>query len=125
MEYIAYKGEYYTIEWYFDRKGQSIALDYYNSLDMDDRIKVIRLFKLIGNCGKIFNKTKFMNEGDKIYAFKPQPNRFLCFFFEGNKIIITNGFKKKQQKLPMKEKTKAIKIYHDYLIRIKKGVYYE
>jgi len=30
--------------------------------------------------GKIFDITKFRNEGDGIYAFKPQPDRFLSFF---------------------------------------------
>ena len=46
--------------------------------------------------GKILNITKFRHEGDGIYAFKPKPDRFLCFFYAGKKIIITNVFKKKK-----------------------------
>ncbi len=53
------------------------------------------LFKRMGDFGIINDKTKFRNEGDKIYAFKSQPNRFLSFFIEGRKIIVTNAFKKK------------------------------
>lgn len=49
----------------------------------------------MGEQGKIFDETKFRNEGDKIYAFKPQPDRYLCFFFQGKKIIVTNAFIKK------------------------------
>ncbi|MFM6247534.1 MAG: type II toxin-antitoxin system RelE/ParE family toxin [Dolichospermum sp.] len=30
--------------------------------------------------------------------------RFLCFFFTGKKIIITNAFQKKTQKLPKNQK---------------------
>jgi len=38
------------------------------------------LFKRIGDFGKISDKTKFRNEKDGIYAFKPQPDRLLSFF---------------------------------------------
>jgi len=62
----------------------------------------------MGDFGKINNITKFRNEEDKIYAFKPKPDRYLCFFFIGKKIIVTNAFCKKCDKLPMKEKEKAL-----------------
>lgn len=74
---------------------------------------------MIGDLGQIRNKEKFRNEGDKIYAFKPQPHRFLCFFFEGRKIIM-----KKQQKLPSGEKERALRCMQDYQERVKKGIYY-
>ena len=79
----------------------------------------------MGDSGEIRDKTKFVYEGDKIYAFKPKPDRFLCFFCEGSRVVITNGFRKKQQKLPKKEKEKALKIRNDYLNRLKSGSYYE
>ena len=79
----------------------------------------------MGDQGKIFDETKFRNEGDKIYAFKPQPDRYLCFFFRGKKIIVTNAFMKKTQKLPQSEKDLALKAYQSYEKRIKEGSYYE
>ncbi|TAK78086.1 MAG: type II toxin-antitoxin system RelE/ParE family toxin [Gammaproteobacteria bacterium] len=124
-EYIAFEGEKFTIEWYFNNRGKSISLDYLESLDEEEQAKLFELFKLIGEVGVIKNKTKFRNEGDKIYAFKPQPHRFLCFFFKEQKIIITNGFHKKTDKLPKNEKDKALKIKSDYELRIKRGDYYE
>lgn len=124
-EYIAFDGEEFTIEWYFDNKGKSISLDYLESLDEKEQAKLFELIKLLGNRGVIHNKTKFRHEGDKIYAFKPQPHRFLCFFFEGQKIIVTNGFHKKTDKLPQKEKDRALKIKNDYETRVKRGDYYE
>ena len=124
-EYIAFEGEEFTIEWYFDGKGKSIALDYLESLNEKEQAKLFELIKLIGNRGIIKNITKFRNEGDKIYAFKPQPYRFLCFFFEGQKIIVTNGFYKKTDKLPKNEKDRALKIKCDYETRVKRGDYYE
>lgn len=124
-EFIAFEGERFTIEWYFDNKNRSIALDYLGSLDEEEQAKLFELIKLIGNTGIIKNKTKFRSEGDKIYAFKPQTHRFLCFFFTGQKIIITNGFHKKTDKLPRNEKDKALKLKNEYESRVKRGDYYE
>ena len=124
-EYIAYGGNSFTIEWYFDDEHQSEALEYYNSLNTNERIQLLKLLKRMGDAGEIKDKTKFRHEGDKIYAFKPQPDRFLCFFNEGKKIIITNGFRKKQQKLPLKEKERALVIRKNYVNRVKLGEYYE
>ncbi|MEQ8684281.1 MAG: hypothetical protein RIE86_03260 [Imperialibacter sp.] len=95
-EYIAYKGLEFQIEWYYSPKGESQALDYYLKLAADDRRNVLKLFRMMGEIGAIRDKTKFRFEVDKVYAFKPQPHRFLSFFVEGRKIIVTNAFWKKQ-----------------------------
>lgn len=124
-EYIAYAGPNFTIEWYFDANGKSQALEYYKSLSDNERIKILKLFKRMGDAGEIKDKTKFRYEGEKIYAFKPQPDRFLCFFFDGKKMIVTNAFRKKQKKLPTKEKEKALKSRETFINRIKMGEYYE
>lgn len=103
-EFIAYKGEALTVEWFFNEKGKSEALDFFETLSDTQKRKTLMLFKRIGDFGKISDITKFRNEGEKIFAFKPQPDRFLSFFYVGKKIVITNGFRKKAQKLPKKEK---------------------
>ena len=41
------------------------------------------------------------------------------------KIIITNAFQKKSEKLPKGEKRKALEYRKDYMNRVKKGFYYE
>lgn len=124
-EYGAYEGEQFSIEWYYSTKGESQAREYYLSLDASDRIKVLKLFKMMGDIGKIRDETKFRSEGDKIYAFKPQPHRFLSFFVEGKKIIVTNAFWKKQDKLPLGEKDRALNHMKSYRERVKEGTYYE
>ena len=124
-QYTAFEGTEFLIEWYFDAKGISGALNYFEALDENEQLKLLDLFRLIGNSGEIKNKTKFRYEGDKIYAFKPQPHRFLCFFFKGRKIIVTNAFHKKIDKLPMNEKDRALKSKEDYELRAKRGDYYE
>ena len=71
----------------------------------------------MGDFGKILDKTKFRAEGDEIYAFKPQPDRYLCFFKKGKKIIVTNTYRKSGDKIPKSEKQLAINNRDDYLSR--------
>lgn len=122
---IAYEGSEFTIEWYTDSKGNSQALEYFKEQPNDKKRKLLNLLRLIGDQGEIFDKTKFRFEGDDIYAFKPQPDRYLCFFVKGKKIILTNAFVKKTDKLPLNEKERALKARHSYEKRVKEGVYYE
>lgn len=124
-EYIAYEGEKYTVEWYCDESGKIPALEYYKKLTTKDRIKALQLFKRMGDAGEVKDTTKFNYEGDHLYAFKPQPDRYLCFFFTGKKVVITSAFRKKQQKLPDAEKERAKKRKKDYENRVKKGDYYD
>lgn len=124
-DYIAYEGRSFVIEWYFNEKEESPALEYFNELSVFQQDKTLYLFKRMGDFGKINNKTQFRYEGNEIFAFKPQPDRFLCFFVKGRKIIITNAFVKKSDTLPPGEKKRALKFREDYLSRIKDGKYYE
>lgn len=123
--YSAYEGQSFVIEWYFDETGESQAFEYFDELSDLQQDKALYLFKRMGDFGKINNKTQFRYEGDEIFAFKLQPDRFLCFFVKGRKIIITNAFLKKSDKLPREEKKKALKYRKDYLSRIEEGKYYE
>ena len=125
FDHILYKGNVFTIEWYFDERGKSAAFEYFEGLTIERQVKFVKLVRLMGEAGKIFDKTKFRNEGDQIYAFKPQPDRFLCFFFTGRKIIVTNGFEKKSRKLPPGEKEWALRAKADFEMRVKNGAYYE
>ena len=101
---VIYSGEKFTLEWYYDKNGNSVAYDYFLEMTREQRRKFLALVKKMGDVGKIFDITKFRNEGDGIYAFKPQPDRYLSFFTDNKKIIVTNGFKKKTEKLPKNEK---------------------
>jgi phage-related protein len=123
-EIVAYEGREFTIEWYYDASGYSQALEYAEALDDADRGKLAALLMVIGDIGQLRNKQKFRYEGDKIYAFKPKPHRFLAFFFAGGKVIITNAFAKKSDKIPPGEKDRAQKCMRDYEQRVKAGSYY-
>jgi len=124
-KFIAYQGERFTVEWYFDSRGKSEALEYYLGLPLAQRNKALYLFASFGDIGKISNTEKFRYEGNQIYAFKASHNRFLCFFFDGRKIIVTSAYKKQSAKMPAREKQKALKAKENYKKRHKAGSYYE
>ena len=52
-----------------DEKGQSPALDYANDMPESHIGKLMHLFEVMGDIGKIHDITKFRNEADKIYAY--------------------------------------------------------
>ena len=124
QSFIIYQGVKFTLEWYYDRNGKSSAYDYFNELSFERKKKFDYLIRRMGDSGKIQDEEKFRYEGDQIYAFKPQPDRFLCFFIRGSKIIVTNAFEKKADKLPPREKEKALKYKQDYIQRVNGGAYY-
>jgi len=124
-EYIAYQGAKYTIEWFYNMRGRSQALEYAENMTDAQKAKLLVVLECMGDIGQLRNKTKFRSEGQKIYAFKLHPDRFLCFFFRGKKIIITNAFCKKQDKLPKRDKEKALDNMTNYIERVKKGDYYD
>jgi phage-related protein len=114
---VIYFGLCFTLEWYYDKEEKSTAYDYFLKTTQEQKRKFLILVKRMGDFGKILDKTKFRNEGDGIYAFKPQPDRYLSFFTKDKKIIVTNAFCKRTDKLPEKEKDFALKLKQDYLER--------
>ncbi len=124
-EFVIYEGRAFTLEWYYDLRSRSNGLEYFESLTTDRKKKAFSLFQLMGDAGRINNVEKFRYEGDQIYAFKPSPDRFLCFFNKDAKVIITNAFEKKSQKFPETEKERAMRNRDDYIDRIEKGLYYD
>ena len=55
-QYIAFKGNKYTIEWYYNENGNSQALDYFKDIDNQDKEKLFFLFKSLDSIGTIKNK---------------------------------------------------------------------
>ncbi|GHV56517.1 hypothetical protein FACS1894182_03240 [Bacteroidia bacterium] len=115
---VIYVGEYFTVEWYFDDNGYSQAYEYFVSVTDLQKRKFLVLVKRIADVGKIFDITKFRSEGNDIYAFKPQPDRYLAFFVVGKKIVITNAFCKNTDKLSHSEKELALRYRNDYLSKL-------
>lgn len=126
-EYIFYQGEKFQVEFYFTEKGELPAKEYFDSSEHQVKVKLLALVKYMAENGRLFDETKFrlVDKKEKIYEFKPMKERFFNFFTEGKRIILTNGYRKKSQKVDPKELRKAIHIKRDYEFRAKGGTYYE
>lgn len=125
-DYIFYQGEKFQVEFYFTETGKIPAIEYLDQTSLDVKVKLAALVKYIAEHGKIFDITKFrlVDSQEKIFEFKPVGHRFFNFFYEGRKIIITNGYMKKSQKVSRKDLERARKIKRDYIYRVTGGSYY-
>lgn len=125
-DYVFYQGGKFQIEFYFDENGEMPAKHYYDSSNRSVRLKLLALVKRMAEHGKIYDETKFriVDKNKKIYEFKPKAERFFNFFCKGQKIIITNAYPKKGQKVNQQELDRAIDLKKDYEIRVKGGGYY-
>lgn len=125
-DYIIYQGQKFQVEFYFTPDGRIPAKEYLEELSLDIKAKLLALVKYIAENGKIFDITKFrmVSKNEKIFEFKPLSCRFFTFFFEGKRIIITNGYMKKSQKVSGRDLQKAINIKRDYVCRVGGGNYY-
>jgi phage-related protein len=125
LKRLIYLGDLLRVDWYYDSRNRSQAREYFLALDDMSQAKLLALAKRLGDSGEIKDITKFRYEGRQIYALKVQIHRFLCFFAEDSRIIITNSYTKKSQKMPLKERHRALTAKCDYELRTKLGSYYD
>lgn len=126
-EYIFYQGERFQVEFYFTETGKLPAKEYLEETSVGVKVKLAALVKYIADGKKIFDTRKFrlIDPQERLYEFKPLNHRFFNFFYKGGKIIITNAYMKKSQKVDRKELKRAKNIKRDYIHRVKGGIYYE
>lgn len=126
-EYIFYQGEKFQVEFYFTEAGKLPAKKYLEKSSLEVKIKLATFIKYIADAGEILDTKKFrlVDPKERLYEFKPLSHRFFNFFFKGRKIIITNAYMKKSQKVDRRELKKAKDIKKDYTRRMKGGTYYE
>ena len=115
------------MEFYFNEKGEMPAKELIESVSSKKVIVKLTVFvKLIADGGVLYDQQKFriVDQKEKLYEFKPDRYRFFNFFYTGRKIIVTNGYLKKSQKVDKKALKRAIRLRKDYIQRIKGGEYY-
>ena len=126
-DYIFYQGEKFQVEFYFTETGEMPAKEYLEQESLGVQVKLAALVKYIADHGILFNKTKFrkVDSKENIFEFKPLDHRFFSFFYKNRKIIITNAYRKKSQKVSKRDLEKAKNMKITYTDRLKEGVYYE
>lgn len=113
----------FEIVFYRRPSGECPVCDFLDSLNKVMRFKMMHqmdLLELYGNHPR-GDYSKFVDEG--IFELRAQTRtditRIMFFFDENRKIVLTNGFIKKTQKMPMSEFELAKKYRSDYLSRKK------
>lgn len=125
-DYVFYRGDKFQVEFYYDKDGEMPAKQYFELSSQLVQVKLLALVKYIAENGKLFDEEKFrqVDKKNKIYEFKPLAERFFSFFCDGGRIILTNAYQKKSQKVNPRELNRAVNFKEDYQLRVKGGDYY-
>lgn len=115
---IICEGACFAVVWGLAVDGGCQGRDYYEAMPVADRAKALALFKRMADVGRIFDRTKFKRETEKLYVFKPQPHRFFCFFVRGRRIVVVSAYQKQGDKAPRREIVRAENLRTDWLLRI-------
>ena len=111
----------YTTEFYVTSSERSPVEDFIRSLDIRTRKKFYYVQRLLENFGYKLTEPHAKYIGDEIFELRFKGTegaiRVLYFFFDQNRIILTNGFIEKSNKTPAKEKETAIQRRKDFLER--------
>lgn len=96
-----------------------MAESWLENMPINVQQKFAALFAWMGDHGRIANERKFkyLTDSDQIFEFKAGQGRILCFFFIGQRIILTHGFTKKGEKTPKGEIEKAKALRQEFLSR--------
>ena len=95
--------------------------EFYSKLDKDLQDKIDWVFELIKAVNQIPKKYfQHLESTDGVYEIRVEYEsniyRILCFFDEGNLIVLINSFQKKSQKTPKQEIELAKKLKKQYFI---------
>lgn len=111
---VAYKGSKFTIA--FAQTGSGCpAGEFFDALEDSDKAKLMALFRLLGDQGRISNPEKFGSLGGGLYEFKSHQIRmpFAYARHERGLVIISHGFIKKRDKAPKEEIDRAKRILEE------------
>lgn len=101
------------------KNGKSTIRPFIEDLEASERNSLLRLIEELGK-RDMKNTEKFRHEGDGIFAIKSGQIRIYCFFDSGNLMLLTNGLKKKQNRVRREDVEKACNL-RDYYMQQRSG----
>lgn len=108
----------WQVEFYEKENGEVPVSDFLKNIDTKMRAKAVKEIQILSEYGNKLREPYSKHIQDGIFElrikFASDISRIFYFFFDGDKIILTNGFIKKTQKTPKEEIEKAIKYKEDY-----------
>ena len=102
-----------TIAYAVDSKGRSPGKDFFDALPDQDKAKLMHLFRLLGEQGRIINPQKFGNLKEGFHEFKSFQIRMPCRYLPNGVVLITHGFRKKRDRTPREEIDRAKRVFEE------------
>lgn len=100
------------------RRGRQWPLaQFFDALPMREQAKLLRLFALLGDLGRMENPEKFGNLGKGLWEFKSFQIRMPCRLLPGGVVLVAHGFRRKRDRAPKKEIERARRILAEDLLR--------
>ncbi len=116
----------WVVEFYKKVNGRCPTAEFLDSLSNEEKVFIKRSLQRLEEYGTDLKRPYVAPLRDHIWELRKKTHqgniRLLYFFFDGNKFIITHGFKKKSDEVPDIEIDKAIECRKEYLHRIGKPV---
>ena len=113
---IVVYGNQRTIEYAIRTNGSMPAMEFVEGLSDSDQTKMAVLFDRMAQHGNAPNPKQFKPVRGKIFEFKKHQIRVFCFR-KGDRWLLTNGYKKKRDRLDQGEVDRAERIMGEHLER--------
>src|SRR5512141_2364813 len=114
----------WVVEFYRKANGRCPTEEFLDSLTNDEKVFIRRSIKRLEEFGNQLKRPYAAPLRDHIMELRKRTHqgnvRLFYFFFDGEKFIITHGFKKKSDKVLVSEIDKASEFRRDYLERTKR-----
>ena len=110
----------YEIEFYDTESGKCPAEEFLDSLESKIKAKTLRNIDLLETNGTVLREPYSCSMGGGLFELRTKLGSNITrifYFFDGKKIILTNGFVKKTQKTPKNVLELARKYMSDHLRR--------
>ena len=95
------------------------AKEFIEGLSERDQRKILALFRRMADKGNVPNTEQFKLVEGKIFEFKKQQIRVFCFR-KDDRWLLTNGYKKKRDKLDRSEIDRAQRVMREHVKREKR-----
>jgi hypothetical protein len=110
------KGTWGTVEWARAASGQEPAYSFFLALDAAYQAKVLALFQMLAETGRIQNREKFKSLGEQgqgLFEFKSFQIRFIGDFRPGKRFVVAHGVQKKKDELDKSDIQAAVRIMQE------------
>ena len=111
----------WTVEFYKSDKGSEPVKDFFNSLPVSARAKVVRIMDMLVDHSVLLKEPYTRQVRGKIRELRIKDNqgaiRVLYFTYTGKRFILLHGFIKKTEKTPVRDIEIAEQRMNEYIIR--------